>query len=62
MATFKLTAPRNLGKVTKGFELMVPSSQINWGPTAKKRGRSIKTHGFYRLSNIRLYISRKLES
>ena len=46
MATFKLTAPRNLGKVTKGFELMVPSSQINWGPTAKKEEEALKRMGF----------------
>lgn len=45
MPTYKLTAPRNMGKITKGYILQVPSGR-NGTPSAQEVETVLKALGF----------------
>lgn len=45
MPTYKLTAPRNMGKITKGYILQVPSRR-NGSPNAQEVETVLKALGF----------------
>lgn len=45
MPTYKLTAPRNMGKITKGYILQVPSGR-NGNPSAQEVETVLKALGF----------------
>lgn len=45
MPTYKLTAPRNMGQITKGFVLQV-ASQCSGQPNVTEVERTLKAMGF----------------
>lgn len=45
MPTYKLTAPRNMGQITKGYIIQVPSGR-NGNPSAQEVEKVLKALGF----------------
>lgn len=60
MPAYRLTAPRNLGKVPKGFILMV-ASRSTPTPDSKECGDSTKECWIYRFIFLELSFIRQLE-
>ena len=46
MSLFKLTAPRSMGKIHKGFVLQVPSSSAGGSPSPREVETALKYAGF----------------
>jgi len=52
MSLFKLTAPRSMGKIPKGFVLQVPSSSAGGSPSSREVETALKNAGFTDSSSL----------